>query len=324
MWVVLPYTIPLAIIIIANLGVARRGWRWVTYILLAMLNAAAFMLGLLLAIAPYLTRLAATTGASTALPDTGLLGLALVLVSILGFLCLLPPVLRFLARFLSIDPASPVHVTALVFVIYLIATSASLLFIEPELMAASVGGAGGLGAGALAGGEAMLVALALAGVGLGTRRSLAQLLDRLGLRRPNVRHLALAAMAIVAFLALDYCVSWLWLRLWPDNYRMVAEISRNLFAPFSSPAGALMLGLSAGVGEETLFRGALQPRFRILLTAVAFTVGHIQYTLSPALVEILLVGLALGWLREKTSTTNCIIVHTLYNSLTLLLMPYYP
>jgi hypothetical protein len=128
---------------------------------------------------------------------------------------------------------------------------------------------------------------------------------------------------IIAFLALDWVTSRLWRQLWPVNYKLVAEASESLFGRFASPAGALVLGLSAGIGEETLFRGALQPRFRIPLTALVFALGHVQYTLSPAILEIVLIGLALGWLREKSNTTACIVVHSGYNFLNVLLLPYW-
>jgi membrane protease YdiL (CAAX protease family) len=96
-----------------------------------------------------------------------------------------------------------------------------------------------------------------------------------------------------------------------------------------SPAGAVVSELSnqslvpAALGEETLFRGALQPRFRPLLTALIFTVGHVQYTLSPALLEILAIGLVLGWLRERTNTTTCMVVHAGYNLFDTLIMRFF-
>jgi membrane protease YdiL (CAAX protease family) len=105
---------------------------------------------------------------------------------------------------------------------------------------------------------------------------------------------------------------------------MVSESSQHLFSPFDSIPGALVLGLSAGIGEETLFRGALQPRLRVLLTALVFTLGHVQYTLSPALLEILVIGLVLGWLRERTNTTTCMVTHAGYNFLDTILMRFFP
>jgi membrane protease YdiL (CAAX protease family) len=243
--------------------------------------------------------------------------------ALLGFLSLVPAVRRLLARGLPIDPGSPVHATALVFVLYLAATSLGLLLIPPAAMLDSLQSAS-LGSGTLVSGQAVMLLFALAGVGLGTRRNVRQVLARLGLQRPTLRDLALAAGLIASFLALDYAVSVIWQRLWPLNYQLVSESSQHLFSPFDSIPGALVLGLSAGIGEETLFRGALQPRLRVLLTALVFTLGHVQYTLSPALLEILVIGLVLGWLRERTNTTTCMVTHAGYNFLDTILMRFFP
>jgi len=84
------------------------------------------------------------------------------------------------------------------------------------------------------------------------------------------------------------------------------------------------MALSAGIGEELLFRGALQPRFGILLTAAVFALGHVQYALSPAIIEVFVIGLVLGWLRQRSNTTTCIAVHAGYNFVDMLLLPFFP
>lgn len=322
MWVILPYLVPLGITVAANLGLTRRGWSRLTYLSLALLSVLACLAGLFLMVAPSLLRASQQAGV-TEVVDTTLFGVAIVLTALLGFICLVPAVRRFLAHSLPIDPDSPIHAAALVFGIYLAATSLSLLLVPADTMLDSIASAN-IESGTLVSGQVVMLLFALAGVGLGTRRNVRQTLQRLGLRRPTLRHLALAAGMIVAFLALDYAVSIIWHQLWPVNYQMVAESSESLFAPFASIPGALLLGVSAGIGEETLFRGALQPRLRILLTAIVFTLGHVQYTLSPALVEILIIGLVLGWLRERTNTTTCMVTHAGYNFLDTILMRFFP
>jgi len=310
-WAILPYLIPLGIVVAANLGVTRRGWRWLTYVTLALPNLLLGLAGLFVLVGLVWLRArdpALVAGLGNTLP----LGVAMWVTALLAFLCLLPPVRRALARVLPIDPDSPVHATALVFVIYLAASSLSL-FLAPSADVLDSLQSAGIGSGVLVSGQAVMLLFALAGVGLGIRRNLPQTLQRLGLRRPTLRHLALAVSAIIVFLAFDVAVSAVWERLWPDNYQMVSEANEQLFAPFSSIAGALLLGLAAGIGEETLFRGALQPRLRIPLTALVFTLGHVQYTLSPALLQILVIGLGLGWLRERTNTTTCVLAHAGYN-----------
>jgi membrane protease YdiL (CAAX protease family) len=321
MWVILPYLAPLAITVAANLGVTRRGWRRLTYLTLALLNVLAGAGGLFLIAVPSLLRAREQAGMAAA--NTAPLGAAFLVAALLGSVCLQPAVRRLLARGLSIDPDSPVHTTALVFALYLAASSLSLLLLPSSAMLQALGSAG-IESETLVYGQVVMLLFALVGVGLGTRRNLRQVLSRLGLQRPTLRGLGVAAGLIVAFLVLDYAVSVIWHRLWPLNYELVSESSQRLFAPFNSIPGALVLGLSAGIGEETLFRGALQPRLRILLTALVFTLGHVQYALSPALAEILVIGLVLGWLRERTDTTTCMVTHAGYNFLDTVLMRFFP
>jgi membrane protease YdiL (CAAX protease family) len=322
MWAILPYLVPLGITVAANLGVSRRRWRWLTYLSLASAGMLACLAGLLLMLVPSLLRASQLAGV-TDIGNTAPFGVAFLLTGLLGLLCLLLPVRRLLARILAIDPDSPVHATALVFVLYLGMSSLGLLLLPSATMLDTIESAG-IESQTLVYGEVIMLVFALVGVGLGTRRNLRQVLSRLGLEWPSLRDLALAAGLIAAFLALDYAVSVIWYRLWPLNYQAVGQTSQRLFAPFDSIPGALVLGLSAGIGEESLFRGALQPRLRILLTAFVFTLGHVQYALSPALVEILIIGLALGWLRERTNTTTCMVAHAGYNFLDSVLTRFFP
>jgi len=255
--------------------------------------------------------------------NISILGLAFIAAAVLGIACWLMPFRRLLARWLPIDPASPVHSTALTFFVYLAISSLGLLLSNKGLLTLSVEGAS-IEPGTVVLGQVVFVLFALAGVGLGIRRNVQQTLARLDLRAPKLRHLGMGTLMVSAFLVLDYVTSLIWHRLWPTNYETVMEATQQLFARFASPSGALVLALSAGIGEETLFRGALQPRFRIPLTAVVFALGHVQYLLSPAIMEILIVGLALGWLRETSNTVTCMAVHIGYNFLDMLIMPYFP
>jgi len=323
MWVVLPYLLPLGIIVIANLSVTRRGWRLLTYVCLGLLNALTLAVSLLLLIAPYLLRLleAPTELVVQSITLRGY-GVAPAAAGILGFACLLPRLRRFLAHWLRVDPASPIHTTALVFVVYLAASSLALLSASEEWLLSGVQAAR-IGPEVLVLGQAVFLLFALAGVGLGIRRNLRQTLSRLGLRVPTLRQLGTAALMIGVLLVVDWVISLLWRQLWPANFEAVTQASERLFARFASPLGALLMGLSAGIGEETFFRGAMQPCFRIPLTAVVFALGHVQYTLSPAILEIMIIGLALGWLRERSNTTTCIVVHSGYNFLNMLLIPYW-
>ncbi len=315
---ILPYLPLFGVTLMANLGTRRRAWRVLAYGCLGALNAGALAVGLLLLAAPLASRLTQSAPAMT--PSR--LGLSLTACALMGTALLIAPVRVLLSRYLRVDPRSPVHTTALTFAVYLCGTSLAVLRGAEALVSSTA--LTGIGPGFLVAGQAVFVLFALTGVGLGIRRNLSQTLRRLGLSGPEAGHLKTIIAIILGFLAFDFAISWLWQTLWPANYQSVMRASERLYVPFTSPLGALLLGVCAGIGEETLFRGALQPRLRIPLTSAVFALGHVQYGLSPAIAEIMVVGLVLGWLRERTSTTACIAVHAVYNFLNMLLMPYWP
>ena len=72
---------------------------------------------------------------------------------------------------------------------------------------------------------------------------------------------------------------------------------------------------------EFLFRGAIQPKFGIVLTTALFTAAHVQYGLTPATLQIVIMSLLLGWLRRRHNTSVCILLHFLYDALALVVMP---
>jgi membrane protease YdiL (CAAX protease family) len=107
----------------------------------------------------------------------------------------------------------------------------------------------------------------------------------------------------------------LWGWLASENLAEVEQLSEALFSPYLSAGlvGALTIGLSAGIGEEILFRGAAQPRLGLVFTSLLFGVMHTQYTVSLALFQVFLVGLLLGLTRRHTNTTTAIGVHATFN-----------
>jgi uncharacterized protein len=94
----------------------------------------------------------------------------------------------------------------------------------------------------------------------------------------------------------------------------VARLSELLLGPLTrSIPGILTLGLAAAIGEETLFRGALQPRFGLILTSVLFALMHSQYGFSLSTAFVLALGIVLGVTRERANTSTAMIVHAIYN-----------
>ncbi len=79
---------------------------------------------------------------------------------------------------------------------------------------------------------------------------------------------------------------------------------------------AAVLSISAGIGEEILFRGALQPRFGIALTALLFGILHSTYGSVTHVGLAVLMGALLGLVyRRQRNILSPIVGHSAYNLL---------
>jgi uncharacterized protein len=101
----------------------------------------------------------------------------------------------------------------------------------------------------------------------------------------------------------------------------------QLLAFAMSPLGALVIGVTAGLGEELAIRGVLQPRLGILLSNLFFTALHALQYHWDSLLPVFIVGIALGLIRRRTNTTTSAIVHGTYDFLlimaTVLAIPWF-
>jgi len=217
-----------------------------------------------------------------------------------------------LAR-LGLDPASPVHAVAVAAAVMVAALSVALVVALSDEPAATVPFNPGDSLAAVASD----VALALAGVGFLLTRDLRAAVARLDLRPLTGRQVAWAALAAVAFLGVVGAADWAESRLLPDLHALESRFDYE-FVGVPPLVGAVLVSLAAGVGEEILFRGALQPRLGIVATAALFGLLHVQYQV-PGMLVIFGVGLALGALKARTSTTFTALVHVLYDLGTFLL-----
>jgi membrane protease YdiL (CAAX protease family) len=162
---------------------------------------------------------------------------------------------------------------------------------------------------------AWTIPLALLLVGVPLRRTLRQALDRLGVRPLGPRGLligvAAAGVLWVAGTALDYVTYAVWGATgWP---RTDPELVDRLMGVAMSPLGAVVAAVAAGLGEELLMRGVLQPRFGWLLPNLAFTAAHaFQYNLD-ALLGVFVLGALLAAIRHRWSTSEAIVAHTVYD-----------
>jgi len=161
--------------------------------------------------------------------------------------------------------------------------------------------------------------VALAGVGLFTRRGLRQTLLRLGLYWPGWRWIAASLGVAVALVIFGTFFDNLMTRLTPEQSKNIQQVSDQLLKNVDSLAPAIAIALAAGIGEEILFRGALQPRLGIVAAALIFAVLHAQYAISLATLEIFILGLFLGMLRRRAGTTAAIVAHSGYDMILLLI-----
>ena len=326
--------IPFAVLaVLSYLGV-RRSWAralalgWLALLLLSMGGVA-----LLFAFGAMFAGVGLVPGSSPAgipaLPPGALAqlgGIALSTVAGLGVagLLLAPAARRRLARVLPIDPDSWVHATALALVVGATVINfgqlAALDGMPPML--ALVEGTSGLATGSatedllrIVYGFVWMAPGAIVAVGYPVARSFRGAIARLGLARPQFGQILAAiggALLMVAgALVLDTGINQVWSALgWPRTDSAAFE---QLLGAAISPVGAVLIGVTAGLGEEMVIRGALQPRLGILLSNLFFTSLHaFQYSFD-GLLSVFLVGSVLGLVRARSNTTISSIMHGVYN-----------
>ena len=218
-----------------------------------------------------------------------------------------------IGRVLPIDPDSPVHAYALVLAVILFGTQlATIVFVDVLAIDQTLPS---LSIGDVLASETPFLIMALAGVGLFIRRHSAATAERLGLTRPNWWQVALALAAAGAFFALVQGADWLSHQWTPGVASQVDRTTQHVFGGLNGPIGIAAIALLPGICEEILFRGALQPRLGLLVTAVLFTSIHTQYGLSFDALSVLVVAIGLGLIRKYTNTTTSSVCHITYNLL---------
>lgn len=245
-----------------------------------------------------------------------------------GLLCYLPEFRRAAALVLPIDAESFVHATALATVVGLtiIAFVPLIVLGEPPLLmmnplsgelktAQDAAQADRQELRSTVYAFVWLVPSTIVVVGFPLQRTLGGALRRLGLVVPSLRQtglpLALVPILVVTMNGADKLIESVWTRFdWPTtNSKAFEELIKFAF----NPAGAIIIGVTAGLGEELSVRGVLQPRLGILLSNLFFTGLHaLQYNWD-GLLSVFLIGLGLGVLRKYTNTTTSAIVHGGYD-----------
>jgi uncharacterized protein len=271
----------------------------------------------------YASRLVAAVVAAGCLPvatfvwrfgiGVGEMSPRLVVTALLAFaailtVLLIPSAAAPFLRALGLDPASSVHrVVAVAFVLTML-DAAALFF---ELREAGPVEIPFYPADPLVS-VTTDVALALAGVGFGLTRGFREIVARLGVRPITRRQVVIAVVVAALFQVIVGGFEYLESVLLPSVHALEDRFGYQ-FVGLPPWVGAVLTSISAGVGEEVLFRGALQPRLGIVLTALLFGALHVQYQV-PGMIVIVLIGIGLGVVKERTSTTVTILVHVLYDA----------
>jgi membrane protease YdiL (CAAX protease family) len=322
--------LPFAVLaVLAYLGAGRPNWAWVAtplWLLLMIAGLALTTLGLGFgAIAGGMPQ----PNQQLELPPGAWLRITLIALGVaasvvVGALLLLPPVRRVLARALPLDPSSFVHTIALVAVVTLglICFVPLIVLGEPPLLAVVDNLSGQMADRGQLGqlldlvyGLIWTIPCTILAVGYGISRNLRESLQRLGLVRPTLRQVgaavAIALLLVGAVQLIGLATDWLWGFFgWQTTDD---EAFGELIGFAINPLGALIIGVTAGLGEELAVRGVLQPRLGLILSDLFFTSLHaLQYSWD-ALLIVFVVGAACGLVRLRSNTTTAAIVHGVYN-----------
>lgn len=316
----------LVIALVAQWSDRDRVMLWVTFGLILMFDALVALGGLialLIGLIPRFQRLLVMAQPGLTAAAWNVFGLILLGTALLAPLLLLPVMRRSLARLIPIDAKSGIHATALALAVLVMGLNLS----QVPLI-------GGLDALAASAAQVPFLTLLISnlpiglfpflGVGLFIRRTPRETWARLGVKRPTWRQVGLTAGLAVAILTFYYGVDRIWRVVHLESYEMMEALGEVLYGGASGLWKAVLASLVAGVTEELFFRGAVQPRFGLLFTAVFFTAAHVQYGLTLAALEVFGGALMLGWLRRRTNTTACILLHILYDVGALFIFPLLP
>ena len=153
-----------------------------------------------------------------------------------------------------------------------------------------------------------------------------QLLAQFGLLAPNVpREIGVGLLlGLAAWVAVLMVLIGIGLALWALGGEDAVPKQPPALVPFIAglPIGIrLLISLSAGVFEESFFRGFLQPRIGIALSTAFFALAHLSYGQPFMLIGITLLSLIYAFLvRWRQNLWPAIAAHALFDGVQLLVV----
>lgn len=238
------------------------------------------------------------------------------LTSLAALISLFDPVRQGIKKYLKADFDNPISMTALFLSILLLGFSVYVILVFKDLggfVNFASQGAGSIATPSLAIYQLLyFIGVAFIGVGLFFRRKFLDVLKRLGLVVPKGKDYLYIIVFVIALYIVDLVFSYMGVKFGLVDAIGQKNANEVIFQNFNSFPLMLLLAIAAGVGEEILFRGALQPKFGIIVTTLIFTLLHGQYDVF-GLITVFVLGLILSYQRKLSNTTSVIISHFLYD-----------
>jgi len=229
------------------------------------------------------------------------------------FLPLLPNIRQLFARFTPMDSGSAIDMVGLSVLLGVGGFLASSYALQPEPE-----DAGDVALADLISQFSAFTVLAYVLVGVGLWRNLPEATNRLGLTWPAKRQAVVGVAGFLVGMLVMVVAGVLTQIFQPDFNEEINQATQGITDSVSNPVGAVFFGLGAGISEELLLRGAIQPRFGLILTSMLFALLHNQYGISFVLAGVFSMGMVLGLERKYFGTTAAIITHAIFNTIAVL------
>lgn len=251
-----------------------------------------------------------TNGKSEGIPVIGIgLGLSLPM---------LKPFRAAMAKVTKIDPDSAIDWSGLSIVLALLGFLIPTAFVDSAPAVVAENDATMLTTGLL---QNLLAYVLIAYVAVGYRnhRTGEEATQRLGIQVPTPTQITAGLVGVVAAFLAAFIGGALTSWLQPDVLPGVEESMQAMLSGVTNPFVAIVLAISTGFGEEVFFRGAVQPRMGIVLTALLFTFLHAQYGFTWILLGLFIMGVIFGWLANRYGTMAAVVAHVVYNLIAVIL-----
>lgn len=174
-----------------------------------------------------------------------------------------------------------------------------------------------------------LVVLSFCGVGVFVSRKPRECMQRLGWTKPTPAQIGIGILMIFGSFFYEYLWSIYASSMHQDLGAKLAMYNSGTFGMAGSFGPAILIALAtaifAGIGEETLVRGALQPALGIVPAGILHGVLHGQFAHAPFFIlQVAVWSCFLGVVRKYTNTTTTIICHAGFNFITTFLFAFNP